>query len=380
MAADGIRVRAPGKLFVLGEYAVLEPGAEALVLAVPRFVKVRIEPDPGGAIALDCPGLGIAKLGGRLDADGPRWDAGADVELVKKKLRFVDAALALAAAIARRERAEPRAFRMRIESELGAGSSKPGLGGSASISTAVAAALLAWCGVIETDVESDAARNRVFRIASLAHFVAQGRRGSGADVAAAVMGGLVAYRNSGFDDLLGGAKSPSTSELAEIASQPWPKLCLASAPWPEDHVFLAAASGEAASTTGLVDRLGSLTGSQATLYATLRADLGQLARDAVAAPSPAGWKRAMVRHQGLLEQFDAALGGAGIVTPALSRLAAAARERRAAAKISGAGGGDSVIALVETSEVEALDRAWTSLRRETLRIDRPVPGLTLHRD
>ena len=36
-----IETRAPGKLFVAGEYAVVEPGGSAIAVAVDRFVTVR---------------------------------------------------------------------------------------------------------------------------------------------------------------------------------------------------------------------------------------------------------------------------------------------------------------------------------------------------
>ena len=39
-----IRRSAPGKLYVAGEYAVVEPGHQALLVAVDRFITVRVTP------------------------------------------------------------------------------------------------------------------------------------------------------------------------------------------------------------------------------------------------------------------------------------------------------------------------------------------------
>src|SRR5262245_60415453 len=49
--------RAPGKLFLMGEYAVLD-GAPAIVAAVNREVRVRVEiTDPAGRVSIEAPGL-----------------------------------------------------------------------------------------------------------------------------------------------------------------------------------------------------------------------------------------------------------------------------------------------------------------------------------
>jgi phosphomevalonate kinase len=37
-----IETRAPGKLFILGEYAVVEPGEPAVLVAVDRYLRVRL--------------------------------------------------------------------------------------------------------------------------------------------------------------------------------------------------------------------------------------------------------------------------------------------------------------------------------------------------
>ena len=39
-----IRRSAPGKLYIAGEYAVVEPGHQALLVAVDRFITVRVTP------------------------------------------------------------------------------------------------------------------------------------------------------------------------------------------------------------------------------------------------------------------------------------------------------------------------------------------------
>ena len=39
-----IQVKAPGKLYIAGEYAVTEPGYKSVLIALNRFVTATIEP------------------------------------------------------------------------------------------------------------------------------------------------------------------------------------------------------------------------------------------------------------------------------------------------------------------------------------------------
>ena len=145
---------APGKLIVAGEYAVLD-GAPALVVAVDRRAVARIQPGPRGSSPF------LAAVADEVAARGG------------------DGARALSIAV------DSRAFYV----DTGAGPLKLGLGSSAAVT--VAATALALGEPLD--------RARVFDIAAAAHARAQGARGargSGADIAAAVYGGAIAYTTS----------------------------------------------------------------------------------------------------------------------------------------------------------------------------------------
>jgi phosphomevalonate kinase len=147
--------QAPGKLVLLGEYAVLD-GAFALVLAVDRGVACRVsETVPGSAP----PGFFLGRCQGRsvlTPVDDQRFvTAALDAVKAKEALyTFVDTGAPL----------DPRIL------------GKPGFGGSAA---ATVAAVLAGGG---TGPE-----------AYTVHAAVQGG-GSGLDVAACLSGGLVSYR------------------------------------------------------------------------------------------------------------------------------------------------------------------------------------------
>ena len=78
---------APGKLVLLGEYAVLE-GAPALVMAINRRARVRMTAQSDGTCEVSAPDLNVHNQPLRFAAGGtPDWGEDADAA---KQLRLVD--------------------------------------------------------------------------------------------------------------------------------------------------------------------------------------------------------------------------------------------------------------------------------------------------
>ena len=150
--ASLIVASAPGKLFLSGEYAVLE-GAPAIACAVERRAHVRL---------LD------SKTQERTQA--ARWREAAEDLIIAQGFgeSRADAGLAI----------ETRALHT-------AGGTKYGLGSSAAVAVAVSGVLLAARGALPALPEQ-------LRVASAVHRSRQGSGGSGADVVASLYGGVVA--------------------------------------------------------------------------------------------------------------------------------------------------------------------------------------------
>jgi len=146
-------VSAPGKLFLAGEYAVLE-GAPAVVTAVDRRARAWISTStPPRSPVLDAVARAVRRA---LDDRG-----GASRELPPV-------------------RADSSAF-SRARRKLG-------LGSSAAVAAASCGALFEWAGLEIADHQSE-----ILTTARAAHAEAQGGVGSGADVAVSVLGGTIAY-------------------------------------------------------------------------------------------------------------------------------------------------------------------------------------------
>jgi len=169
-----VSASAPGKLVLTGEYAVLD-GAPAICMAVARRACVSISPAVGNDHIITAPGFSDVTGKFRVHDGAREWLAGAvDFRLVDEVWRTADltdvAPLSLVL--------DSGAF---LDP---AGGAKLGIGSSAALTVALAAAL---CELFETSVDAT-------RIAYAAHRQFQGGLGSGADVACCSAGGVIEYR------------------------------------------------------------------------------------------------------------------------------------------------------------------------------------------
>jgi len=282
---------APGKLFLSGEYAVLE-GAPAVVTAVGRraLASITTTPPPRSPV-LDAVRVAVRRFLERRD---------------------------LPAAELPHVRAD--------SSALAHARHKLGLGSSAAVAAAACGTLFEWAGL-----RIDEHREQVLSIARSAHAEAQGGAGSGADVAASVLGGTLVYTMDG---------TPESIPLAAV-----------------EPVFVW--TGRSSSTTALLGAVRELDTADPVAYREPIDRLIDLARELAAAYRD-GDAPAIVA---LTERYREALqllGSAArveIVNEDHRQIARLAGDCGGAAKPSGAGGGDVAVAVFA-------DRSAAELFRE----------------
>ncbi|HWE23105.1 MAG TPA: hypothetical protein VG496_04110, partial [Myxococcales bacterium] len=173
---------APGKAFLAGEYSVLEPGEPALVLAVDARLHAAVRELREQAVELNHVPSG-ASVRGELGRDAVTWTSG-----IPGELRFAARATNFAAKVCAEEGLSPRGFSAAFQNDLSHGGRKLGLGGSAA---SCVLAVRSTCAVQGRELEA----REIVSLAAAAHWVEQGGRGSGADVAACASGGLVEVRS-----------------------------------------------------------------------------------------------------------------------------------------------------------------------------------------
>ena len=278
------RASAPGSLMICGEHAVLynEP---AIVCALDKRITVTMMPRADDRINIVSTQLGSYQT--TLSQLTPQ-----------KPFHFILNALATY------KNELPSGCDMSIESEF---SAELGFGSSAAVSVATLAAIGQWCAWHDTPVQLfERAMDVVKRTQGL---------GSGADVAASVLGGVVYYR-----------QAPHYME--QIAQ----KL-------PLSVVY----SGHKVPTVTVVKQVQARVAQNRELYQSVFTLLGQCTREAANAVRFCDWVKL-----GELWQVHHGLQVAlGVSNVQLASLIARLNQHKSVmgAKISGAGLGDCVIAL-----------------------------------
>lgn len=407
-----VQASAPGKLYIAGEYAVVD-GAAAIAVAVNRYVTITIEDENlqltttprknyYGIITsknekykplLWTRSLtqAIAILDDEHDAStysGALTDAtpGTEAERSAKYYAYVLAAMRVVDAYARECNApnmdDRRLYNLHVDSELDDAKSgrKYGLGSSAAVTVATVRALCEWYGLsVSTPT-----------VAKLALIVSStvAKSGSGGDVAASAYGGWIMYRAYNREWL--GAEltlvESGESSFSKLLRKKWPRLEVRRLNVSPSLKLLVGWTGSPASSAELVSSVESGAGSnvgsgvesnagydaaetQPSVQTQLSRQTLPFTYEDFCACSEACVQRLIIA----LESYDllgiargfacnrqllndlGALTGTTIETPQLTELIESATNVGLPAKTSGAGGGDCGIAVVSVDDTDCAD-------------------------
>lgn len=337
-----IFVKAPGKLFLLGEYAVLFD-SPAVVMAVDRYATVAVEPSQD-QFQVQFAGTGMPGLTGQWQNGMIDWGA---TDPVHKLFVTITDTLSDAGMVT--SRSAP--FSMGIDSsELCDEEQKLGLGSSAAVTNAVVRAVLEF---YSRDFDDASLAKLVFG----AHSRFQNRQGSGADVAAGIAGGVFVYQQGR------GSAMPQYH-------------CV---PLPEDLAMTMVWAGKPASTTQALETMNSFRNAHAAEFAHALAPLRTCAQRGVAALEQ-GWGevfgRCCASYCHYLSDFGRIVG-LDVMSEAHEKCLSLAESRGLPYKPSGAGVGDfGVVFANDISDLECFEK---DARAAGFRIERFQPGQKCHR-
>ena len=326
-----VRASAPGKLFLTGEWAVLR-NAPALVAAIDRraVVDVALREGTGAVVVHSVAERSSIHL-------GPEAQLGGDAAAVAAVLQFLRPQGGIEGEII----VDSCAF-------LAEEGKKLGLGRSAATLAAVSVAVLAAFG--------ERARERVLTTALAANQLLQDGLGSGADVVAAIDGGIVEVRRWGE------------------------QLGVTARTLPAGVEVVAAWTGTSAPTAALLRRFEARMQHRSEEAHHAMRELKMAAEDAATAAArddAPGFLHAADRAGRWIDELGLALD-LPLVTPALRRLTELARRPDVAAKPSGAGGGDCGIAFVRSPALAgAVRTAWRDAGFPPLDVSIDGKGATL---
>ena len=351
-----IKVSAPGKLMLSGEWAVLEMGNSGIVASVDKRVFVEIEEYE--KISVNLPDFNIQNLEANFDGKQLKWSREVS-EKEKADLIFIKGAIeSTLQYLGESKKFKIKSYGGDTQMIIDCQKKKIGFGSSAAAVVATVAGLLAFNGY---DIKNRQVKDTIYKIATIAHFFAQGKVGSAFDVAASTYGGVFVYKR--FDPKWLEEKINSENSIKNIVEEDWPGFEVEELSVPHDFVLVVGWTKGSASTSAMIKQMDSFKTGQPSEYKRCYDNIANLVKELIIF-----WKKMdKIKMLGLIrknEDFLRELGhlsSVNIETPELKKLSEEANSCGGAGKLSGAGGGDCGIAVCFDKKIaENIKSAWAN--------------------
>lgn len=340
-----VSVKTPGKLYVAGEYAVVEPGYSAIITSVDSFIHL--------SMTESSENFGTIYSEGFIKEPVPFYRNKGSIELAhaQNTLKYVHSAIEITEKYIQSFGCSPKYYDIQIHSELiNETGHKLGLGSSGAVTVATVLALLKFYAMDYTDLT-------VFKLSVLAQ-LELGINSSFGDLASIAYTGWIKYtsfdREAVFD-------YTQLHAVKETVDWDWPFLKIMPLNVPKAIHFLIGWTGKPASSDELVGAVQDKKNQSQKQYQHFL-NVSQKAVDQLAnALQVADFKQlAESIHLNRKALFDMGKQTNVLIeTEQLTQLCDIAESHGGAAKTSGAGGGDSGIAFIfEEEKATAMIKDW----------------------
>ncbi|MCU9615049.1 phosphomevalonate kinase [Caldibacillus lycopersici] len=339
-------IKVPGKLFIAGEYAILEKGQQAIVIAVDRYITGKIKASTENILSLP-----------QLNFPTVTWkenEKGLKLNVDSPKLVFIKNAISLVNQYLKEQSIPLQPFSFTVTSELDDRSGrKYGLGSSAAIVVSVITSMLHFYA----GEKIQPTKELIYKLSAIAHYRTQGN-GSCADIAASTYGGWLQYVSFRPEWLSHQMKQ--SKQLTEIVRADWPQLFIRRVTPPEGLQLCIGWTGESAKTAPMVEKIQLLKNDYIPLYK----DFLNKSQSAVTALIECfqtndleGAIKSLTENREALKVLGM-YTGVSIETPELVALIEIAN-KYGSGKSSGAGGGDCGIAFLRANtDLDKLYKEW----------------------
>jgi phosphomevalonate kinase len=355
---------APGKILWIGGYSVLEKGNISFVTGVDKRVYAKADRLGSGNIHIVSKQFGIDISGG---FDGSKITFSRNMsEDEKKYSKFVVTAAETSLRYLKYKGCDVSGIYLETISDpaFGVGGTKSGLGSSAAVTTAVTGAIFELHGMkIEKNLDL------IHKMAQYIHFRAQGKVGSGFDIAASCFGGH-AYSRYSPDLIKDIPENASIEQIAGTVEKKWDYT--AEKIGMPDNFIVAMGNfvGTSASTSEMVKKINEWKATNTDAYKKLMHDMDESNKEAIRHLREInnGNKEAMEKFRHAFREGRALtkklgdLSGAPIETDDFTDIIDKTERNGAfVAKLPGAGGGDNISAIcLSRGDKERVEKYWGS--------------------
>ncbi|MGX4763411.1 phosphomevalonate kinase [Holzapfeliella sp. JNUCC 72] len=334
-----------GKLYIAGEYAVLEETSPAILVALDEFVSVSINKSKKHVGTIHSK---------QYSQDAVHWTREENKMVLDNRdnpFHFILSGIYYAEQYVLENQGELDIFDLNINSELDAKDGrKYGLGSSAAVTVATVKAVLSFYGV-KLD------KSLVFKLAAIAHLKVQGN-GSLGDIAASVYGGWIAYQSFDKKSVLAELENRPLTDVLNLA---WPQLKIKLLTPPKDLELIIGWSGIPAYTSQLVDKTDQAKTKYPEKYQNFVNETRNCILRMIEGFETGDTSKIQneIRYNRLLLQSLADMSHVQIEIPKLTKLIEIAELNHGAAKTSGAGNGDCAIVIADShTTVDQMKSQW----------------------
>lgn len=344
-----IEVKAPGKIMLVGEWSILEPGNSCIVLPVNKFVTAQIQESK--KIIFNSEDIGLKNVVLQWELVNFLGHIIVDPvlpESLMSKFSICFCAIKNCLQFLTEHGVAIKPFELSVYSELScikiddSNFVKPGLGSSAAVTVAVCKAILKFH---DFDIDSAEYLELIFKLACLSHYFASGKLGSGFDIACSTYQKPIIYRRFNAEWLEN--EHCSTKNISNIILLDWPDLRISQINLPGKMQVLIGFVGYSASTTKLIGEINLFKNSQPDIYQNIMQSINSVVLDIISAIQENDQFQIikLIKKNGELLDELSDKSEVCLETKELKLLIDLAQICGAAAKISGAGGGDCGIAV-----------------------------------
>lgn len=336
--------KAPGKLYIAGEYAVVEKGYPSIIVALDRFAYVSVSESKNyGSI-----------FSKQYQENYTSWTRN-NGEIVfnnrDNPFHYIISAIKIFESLVQEKKIELKNYHVHVNSELDSPNGKKyGLGSSAAVTVATIKAL-------NNFYQTDLSKEQIFKLAALAHLDVQGN-GSLGDIAASVYGGWISYKS--FDkEWINAARR--NMDITELINQNWPDLNIAKLTAPSNLKLLIGWTQSPSSTSKLVDKVELSKAKKSKDYQYFLQESYKCVNQIQKGFEDNDFSLIMknIDKNRQLLNFLSNFSGIEIETSKLRKMIEIANKYNGAAKTSGAGGGDCGIVIIDkNSLISDLINEW----------------------